>query len=1008
MNKRIKAILVLTVFSVTTIFSTPYITNVKAATLDKAQNIKKDFKLILTRKVNSVGATAYEYVHKKTGAKILFLKNNDKNKCCTISFKTPAKDNKGTNHIIEHSVLCGSKKYPVKDAFYEMRKRSLATFINAMTASDCTMFPVGSKNDKGFMNLVKVYFDAVFDPNLLREQNIFKQEGWHYELNSAESELKVNGTVYNEMNGHVNDSSRIMDEDIMKSLLPDTQYKWISGGNPNDISTLSYKEFVNTYKKNYSASNSYTTFYGNVNINDMLNYMDTNYLSKCTKQSLPVCKEIEKPFKNKRVMEDYYGIGNKDTEKGKTYISLNYRLNTMLDKETNVAFEFLSDFLTSSEASPLKKAFKENGINDAEIYMSENTYQPILSILVSNTDTSQRAKIENIVKSTFKNVVKNGLNKEAVVQYLNTYNLQTKESSYESDAVGFDYAYKINQSWLYGGDPMMYLDKSDVMKKIKQKCNDGYLEKLISKYALNNKNESIVIVKPKKGLLQKNEKQLKEKFQKYKKSLSKKAINKLVADTKALAKWKSKPDSKKNLAKMPSLSINDLDTNFDEIPTKGENVGSTKVLYHNIPTDGVGYTKFYFDFSRLPRDKYIYLSFLTTLLSKMDTTNTDYTTIMKKIQQCTDGHIDFFPNIESDYKDRNKHIFDLQSGFVTLDDNVGQAFDLYNDIVNKMSFSNKSRVKEIVEEKIKKLKQDLEENTSFLGEKELTKNLDSGRNLSYEFSKLKLYKFLVDLDNNFDSKWDSVEKELEYVKDVVFNKNNLEVSFTGDGTTYKTFKNSLEKFAEGLSSKEYPDIDHNTVEYEKTQAIVSQDKIVSVMQCGNFKEAACTYNPKMEVLAKILNSYLFDKVRVQGGAYGTSFNVNNSGMVFESTDDPNMEKTFKAFNDSVSYIANLKANKEEMKNYIIGAVGNNASYFESPSDQAYLADKMSMTNETAQDETNKYKEMLNTTASDIRGYAKVLKAILDEKYYVVTGNGDIINQKPELFSSIKTIEDLLK
>ncbi|OPJ61321.1 insulinase family protein [Clostridium oryzae] len=1007
MNRRIKASLMLTIFSATAVFANPCVKNIKAQTLSEAQKNKKDFRLVLNKKVKSIGATAYEYIHKKTGARILFLKNSDKNKYCTISFKTPAENNKGTNHIIEHSILCGSKKYPVKDVFSEMRNRSLYTYMNAYTLPNYTAFPVGSKNNKDFMNLVKVYLNSVFEPNFLKEKNVFRREGWHYELNSVNDELKVNGTVYNEMNGHANDISDIMNEDITKSLLPDTQYKWNSPGKPDDIATLSYKELVNTYKKNYSASNSSTVFYGDVNINDMLSYIDTNYFSRYRKKKLPSSKEIEKPFKKKKAVEDYYGVGKSDTEKGKTYISFNYKLNTMLDKETNVAFEFLSDYLTNSETSPLKKAFKDKGFSNIDIGLCEDTYQPILSITIENTDASKRAEIENIILNTLKSVVKNGFDGKDIDKYLNRYNLSTKESIYKSYAIGYDYAQCINRSWLYGGDPLMYLDKSDVMNKIKKQYNNEYLEKLINKYILKNKNESIVVLKPKRGLLEEKERQFKKKLQKYKESLSRKAVKKLVADTKALTKWKNKPDSKEALAKMPSLSIKDLDTNFTPIPTKTEKLGNTKVLYHNIPSDGIAYAKFYFDFSKLPRDKYIYLSFLDSLLGKMDTKNTDHLLLAQKIQQYTDGNINFTPDIESDYKDQNKHVFRLKSSFTALGDNVSQAFNLYNDIVNNADFSNKSRIKEIVEEKIKELKMDLEEN-NIIGMAELEKFYSEDDNLNNEFSELKLYKFLVSLDNNFDSKWDSTEKELNYVKDVVFNKNNLQVSFTGDSNTYKTFKASLKKFVNDLNSKQYSDVEHNQVKYEKTQAIISQDKLVSVMQCGNFKESGYKYEPKMEVLSKILNAYLWNKVRVEGGAYITVFDISNRGMAFVSMSDPNMEKTLKAYNDSVSYIENFKATNEEMKNYIIGAIGNNASYSSDPSAQADLTDKMSMTNETAEDKTNLYRGMLNTTVDDIRSYAKVLKAILDEKYYVVDGNGDMINQKPELFSRIETIEDLLK
>ncbi len=595
------------------------------------------FKLESKQWIDDVHSTAMIFNHVKSGAKLIYLQNEDENKVFSISFRTPVNDNTGVNHIIEHSVLCGSKEYPVKDPFLIMTKQSLNTFINAFTGADFTMYPVSSKNEKDFDNLMGVYLDAVFYPNISKDPRILKQEGWHYEINSETGELNYNGVVYNEMKGNYSSPQVILSNTINQSLFNDNSYSYESGGNPENIPDLTYEKFIETYKKYYVPSNSSIYLYGKLNIENTLKFMNDNYLSKLPKTNVDTAIKLQKPYERRVEKTGLYPVAKDGSTENMTYLSSNYVIDKISDVEDVLVFQILQAILLNTEGSPLKKALMESGIG-TNAYGSFNlsTLQPVFSIITDNANESEKYKFKKVIEDTLKEVVKEGFNKELVNSVLTAieFSLRTQNSNANR---GLNYMFNAINCMNYGMSPTEYLEITPALNKIKSKINEGYFEKLIQKYLLDNKYSSLVILKPSSGLNEKKEEALKNKLSAYKASLSESELAKIKKDTEELKRWQGTEDTKENLSKIPTLSRSDLSLKAEEIPTIEKLERGIKILSHPIFTDGITYSNLYFDSSKVPQDKVLYLKLLANVLGNVNTEKYDIMQLSNKIMRDTGG-----------------------------------------------------------------------------------------------------------------------------------------------------------------------------------------------------------------------------------------------------------------------------------------------------------------------------------------------------------------------------------
>ena len=567
-------------------------------------NLEKlpQYELIEKRKIDDLNSESYLLRHKKSGARVAILENDDSNKVFYIGFRTPPKNSTGVAHILEHSTLCGSEKYPSKDPFVELAKGSLNTFLNAMTYPDKTVYPIASCNDKDFKNLMDIYLDAVFHPNISKNDKIFKQEGWHYELENADDELKINGVVYNEMKGAFSSPDDVIAREIFNSLYPDTAYGVESGGDPDVIPELSYQEFLEFHERYYHPVNSYIYLYGDADMVERLTYLDTEYLSKYDKievQSLPGEQE---PFDSAKIVEKTYPILDEESEEDNSYLSYNVVCDYALNREMYIAFQVIDYALIASQGTPIRKALLDAGIgNDIYSVYENGIYQPYYSIVAKNANVEDKDRFVQIIDETLAKIIADGFDQNALTAGLNNLEFRYRESDFGSTPRGLVLGLAALDSWLYDDNkPFMHIECNDTYKFLRDKIGSSYYEEFVEEFILNNSHKSIVVVAPEKGLTLKKEQALKDKLASYKASLSAEEIQKIVDDTKALKLFQETPDSEEVLAKIPKLKRDDLNKTSLQYCNEMLNIDGQDVLFHDVFTNGISYINLMFRLGEIP------------------------------------------------------------------------------------------------------------------------------------------------------------------------------------------------------------------------------------------------------------------------------------------------------------------------------------------------------------------------------------------------------------------------
>ncbi|MFT5873739.1 MAG: Zn-dependent M16 (insulinase) family peptidase [Clostridium sp.] len=948
--------------------------------------------------LSDIQSTAMIFKHVKSGAKLIYLQNDDENKVFSISFRTPVSDNTGVNHIIEHSVLCGSKQYPVKDPFLIMTKQSLSTFINAFTGPDFTMYPVASKNEKDFNNLMSVYLDAVFYPNISKDPRILKQEGWHYEVNRETGDLNYNGIVYNEMKGNNSSPQVILANIINSSLFNDSSYRFESGGNPDNIPDLTYEKFIETYKKYYVPSNSSIYLYGKLDIKNTLKFMNDNYLNKFKSTIVDSEIKLQKPYEKIIEKTGLYPVAKDAATVNMTYLSSNYMIDKVTDVESVLGFQILQAILLNTKASPLRKALLDSGIG-ANVYASFNpsTKQPSFSIIATNANESEKYKFKNLVDNALKEVVKDGFDEELINSVFTSVELSLRTQNSDANR-GMNYMSAALNCWNYDVSPTEFLEISPALKKIKSEIAEGYFEKLTQKYLLDNKHNSLVVLKPSNGLNEANEEILKKKLATYKASLSETELAKIKKDTEELKKWQEVPDSKENLSKVPTLLRQDLNLKTEEILTIEKLEGGIKVLCHPVNTNGVIYSNFYFDSSKVPQNKILYLKLLANVLGNTNTEEYNLIQLANKMMKYTGG-ISFNSTAFKNNTDSNEYAPKMSISVNSLSSTFPKALELLEEITNHSLFDNKMLIKGLIKMSRSEYESMFVNGGNKLAMKRTLSYLsDSGKYSDLDY--LPYYDFICDLDDNFDVKFDEIVKNLNEVKDIVFNKQGLVVSYTGDEKYYDKFTYSLNKFKEKLNDKKFQAQVYKFDYSNKNEAFVIPSQVQYVVKGGSFKKAGYTYNGCMKVVENVLNSdYLWKELRVKGGAYGGAMRFTKDEVLFYSYRDPNLKETLDTFGGAVDFLRNFKANDKEMTNFIIGTIGNIDS-LTGPYNKGVIGDNMYFTN-TTQDDIQKLRdEVLSTTSEDIRNFAQVLEAVIKQNLHCVVGSESKVNENKNLFDRI--------
>ncbi len=963
------------------------------------------YELIREEKLADVNSIGYLFRHKKSGARISVVSNDDENKVFYIAFRTPPADSTGVTHIIEHTVLCGSDKFPVKDPFVELVKGSLNTFLNAITYPDKTVYPVASCNDKDFQNLMHVYLDAVFHPNIYKKEEIFKQEGWHYELESEDAPITINGVVYNEMKGAFSSPEGVLDRVILNSLFPDTAYQHESGGDPEVIPELTYENYLNFHQKYYHPCNSYIYLYGDMDIEEKLQFIDEEYLSDYEEISLDSAIQMQKPFDHPVEVTKEYSIASSESEEDNTYISYNAVIGTALDKKLCMSFDVLDYVLLNAPGAPLKKALLDAGIGkDIMGSYDDGTLQPLFSIVAKNANYEDKDRFVAVIRKTLQEQVDQGLNKKALLAGINSNEFKFREADFGSYPKGLIYGLDCMDSWLYDdNEPFLYLEAIEVFRFLKEQVETDYFEKLIQTYLLDNTHVSVTSILPKQGLNAKNEEALAKKLQAYKDSLSKEEVQQLLADTSHLKQYQDEPSPKEDLEKIPMLTRADMKKEAAPLQNEEEYFSDTLLLKHTMFTGGITYLNLMFDLGDIAEEDVPYLGLLKAVLGYVDTKEHSYADLANDINLVTGGiasYITVYPSLKT-YGDFTAK-YEIRAKL--LAEKTKETFALIKEILSSSSLADERRLYEIVAQ----VKSRLQMSLSSGGH-----SVSAIRAMSY-FSKsakyndmtggIALYRLVAEIEEHFDEKKDAFTAKLRELMQKIFSKENLMISITAQAAGIEAVKKQLDDFTGCLNPKKEEVSKKAIVCEKKNEGFLDASQVQYVSRAGNFSQKGYAYTGTLRILKVILSyDYLWLNVRVKGGAYGCMSGFNRTGdCYFASYRDPNLEKTNEIYEHTPEYLENFDVDERDMTKYIIGTISEldtplNPAAKGMRSTSAYLS---GLTYEMIRKERD---EIIGAQSADIRKLADLIRAVLADQCLCVIGSEDALKAKEDMFEHLETL-----
>ncbi len=973
--------------------------------------IPSSYEFLFEEKLEDLNGIGKLLVHKKTGARVALITNDDNNKVFSIGFRTPPVNSTGVAHIIEHSVLCGSKNFPAKDPFVELAKGSLNTFLNAMTYPDKTLYPVASVNDQDFINLMHVYMDAVLFPNIYQKKEIFMQEGWHYELEKDDAELTYNGVVYNEMKGAFSSPESQMFRLVQNSLFPETTYGVESGGDPMFIPELSYEEFIHFHKTYYHPSNSYIYLYGDMDFTERLEWLDKEYLNQYDHLQVPSEVKMQKGFDAMREVKAFYSLSEEEDASDNTYLSLNTVVGNSLDKELTLTFQVLDYVLLQAPGAPIKQALLDAGIGrDILGGYEDELLQPTFMIIAKNSEEEKKEQMIAIVKGVLNDLISKGVEEKSLRAAINYFEFKYREADFGQFPKGLLYGLRAMSSWLHEDKkPFMHLKDSIGYEFLKDKIGTGYYEKVIKEYLLDNKHASTVILKPKSGLNNEKEQDLKKKLADYKASLSSDQIQKIIKETEDLRIFQETPSTKEELEKIPLLTREDIGKKVEPLYNDERIIDNVKVLHHNVYTNKIAYIRLLFNVKKVPKELLPYASLLSFVLGYVNTHNYTYLDLSNEINIHTGG---ISTNVRSfSVKGSSENYYPVfEFGTKVLYDKLSESFRLIEEILYRTKLEDTKRLKEIIDEMKSKLQMNFNSSghsvavdraMSYYSAHGLFKEITTG---------IALYKFVEDLSDNFTAKAESVIAKMRELMLMIFTKENLLVSITADEEGFKRFEEKLGAFADGLPVK----ADNKLFEAYDTSALQPQClnegfktamQVQYVARVGNFMKAGYEYNGAMKILKTILSyDYLWVNVRVKGGAYGCmcGFSGVDGDAYFTSYRDPNLRETNNIYEKVVEYIAGFTADERDITKYIIGTFSTLDTPL-TPQNKGKRSLSMYLSGITEEDLQKERDQVLNASIEDIRALHKAVKAVIDAGYLCVIGNEAKINENKEMFKEVKSL-----
>ncbi len=955
--------------------------------------------------LKGIKAKGYLLRHRKSGARVVYIENDDNNKVFSIGFRTPPSDSTGVPHIMEHSVLCGSKNFPAKDPFVELVKGSLNTFLNAMTYPDKTVYPVASCNDKDFQNLMHVYMDAVFYPNIYEHEEIFRQEGWSYQLDSAEDKLKYNGVVYNEMKGAFSSPEGVLDRVILNTLFPDTSYANESGGDPEVIPELTYEQFLDFHRKFYHPSNSYIYLYGDMDIEEKLHWLDQEYLGKYDREPVDSRIRFQEPFAEMQEKVIPYSIASEESEEDNTYLSYNKVVGTSLDKELYLAFQILDYALLSAPGAPLKKALTDAGIGKDIMGSYDNgIYQPIFSVIAKNANAEQKEEFIKVIEDVLKASVKNGIDTKAIEAGINYHEFRYREADFGNYPKGLMYGLQMMDSWLYDEEkPFIHIEALDTFEFLKKQIGTGYYEELIQKYLLDNPHGAIVIVTPEKGRTARMEAELEEKLQKYKESLTAEEVEAFVQKTQALEAYQSEPESEENLEKIPVLKREDISREIEPIINEEMTLAGVPVIFHEIETNGIGYVDVLFDMSLVEEQDLPYVGILQSVLGIIDTERYDYGILFNEINVNTGGigtSLELYNDVTNIREKAFKATFEIKGK--ALYGKLPVAFDMMREILMESKLDDGKRIREILAMLKSRLLMKFQSSGHVTAVLRAQSYVSPAAKLKDMTNGIAFYETVSYIEEHFEEEKEKLSEKLIDLSKKLFCGDNMMLSYTAAREGLEGLEEMVEKLKNSLHTRTAEEDKRCVIHCEKkNEGFKTASKVQYVAKAGNFIDQGVAYTGALQILKVIMSyDYLWQNIRVKGGAYGCMSNFNRIGEgYFVSYRDPNLKRTLDVYDGVVDYLKNFTVSERDMTKYIIGTMSGIDQPM-TPASKGERSMNLYMNKVSAEMIREERNQILDAEQDDIRALYKVAEAVLQADQMCVIGGEDKIEEEKELFKTL--------
>ena len=966
--------------------------------------VPSSYELLQCENISDIRARGSLLRHRKSGARVALLECEDDNKVFNIAFRTPPKNSTGVAHILEHTVLCGSKNFPLKDPFVELVKGSLNTFLNAMTYPDKTMFPVASCNDQDFQNLMHVYLDAVFYPNIYKEEKIFRQEGWHYELDSLDAPLKINGVVYNEMKGAFSSADEVIEREIFNTLFPDTPYGVESGGDPKVIPELTYEEFLDFHRTYYHPSNAYIYLYGNMNMEEKLRWMDEQYLSHFDTAHISSEIPMQQAFAAPVEKELFYPVLDDDPLKDNAYLSYSMVVGDSSNVELNVAMQILDYVLLSAPGAPLKQRLLDEGIgSDVSSSYEDGILQPFFSIMVKEADENKKERFVELIRDELEKIADEGISHKALISGINYFEFRFREADFSSYPKGLILGIDMFAGWLYDdANPFAYLKQLHIFESLREKAREGYFEDLIRRYFLENAHVAVVTGIPKRGLEALQTQALKKQLEDYKSGLTRTELEKIMEDTKALKVYQDEKDSLEALACIPLLKRSDIGKEAYTIRNAVNMVNGTTIVQHNIFTNKIVYIQLLFSLDAVPDDLIPYLGLLKSVLGYIGTKHYSYGELFHEINAYSGGIRCGIQVFEDAKKGCGRKMFGIRAKGLYSQKKF--LFRMIREILLTSDLTDTRRLKEILDEQKSRLQESLV--SSGNGTAVLRANAGYSKMASFQerIAGVAYARFVKQLDEHFEEEKKQVTERLLELMKIIFRPENLIVSITADEEGYEGIEDEICHLKDAL----YTDVVRKGAQqwepYPVREGLITAGQVQYVAKCGNFCKEGYAYTGALRILKVLMGyEYLWNNIRVKGGAYGCMSGYRRNGDTYMVTyRDPNLESSLEVFDQAANFIANFDADERTMDKYIIGAISEmdipmTPNTLGNVSMTAYLS---GITQEMIQKERN---EVLSAQPEDIRRLADLVRSVMEQNNICVVGSETAIRGAENVFERAENL-----